>query len=167
MKLLSGCGLIIGFSIGVIVTTVCLTRLLYGHPLGQHGSRFPVAESALPTNAHVRARAGTVGANIYIHPDDNPVIYKGERVPVLKHGRRGLAMHQNGTAHIEESVWIKYGGHLYKIGQIDKKISGIHSKSTYLSTTRELSVDESRQITERVTIPEIGFDETFGPFQLP
>ena len=83
-------------------------------------------------------------------------------MPVLKRSLWTISVQNSGYFYIRETIWIEYDGKLYHIGHFEKKVSG--EANRILPMTKELVVDKSRQVTERVIIPAIGFDETFGPF---
>ena len=168
MKRLSGCGLIAGVLIGAVAALVFWISLLPGAP-SQYGPRFPIAEEALPTNAYMRASSGTVGFDVYTNVKVPPIIKKSDILPVVKHETWHAPIQQGGYVSAGRTIWIEYDGRLYRICQFDKRVPRNDDREArfYYHMTRELSIDESRRIAERVNIPELGFEETFGPFPLP
>lgn len=161
MKRVNKCGVIIGILIGAVAASVFWISLLPGAP-SQYGPKFPMTKEPLPTNILSRVISGTVGFDVYTNAKAPPDIKKNEALPVRKRSSWTISAQKNGYFYIYETIWIEYGGSLYRIGHFEKKVSG--EANRIFPMTKELAVDKSRQITERVTIPAVGFDETFGPF---
>jgi len=157
-------GLIIGVILGIIGSGVLFISLLPGAP-SQYGPRFPVSNEAVPANAYAQAHSDAVGFDVYTNIKASPTIKKNDTLPVIKSRSWIISVQQDGYAHISGGVWIECEGRLYQIGHFAKMIPGEANRSFPMST--EFSVDETRRITERVIIPDIGFNETFGPFLLP
>ena len=166
MKRLNVWGLVVGVLIGVSVASVFWIGVLIGSPT-QHNSRFPVAKDPFPTNAYTRVHSGRVGFDVYINAKFAREIRKKEKLPVLKRGSGYIMAQQGGNVVIWGAIWIEYDRQFYKIGQYEKTFPGSGSDRLLFPMTKELVIDEARQITERFIIPDLGIDETFGPFQLP
>ena len=74
-------------------------------------------------------------------------------------------MQQDGFIHVRRTIWVEYNARLYEVGHFDKRVLG--GETRFPAMTTELSINQMRRITERVTIPDVGFDVTVGPFVLP
>lgn len=156
-------GLIIGLVLGIILGTVFWLLKLPGAP-SQYSSRFPVAQGTLPENAR-HNRTGTVGFDLYTNHKAPPVLRKEDTLPARKASTWSTSSQHNGKYILSETLWIEYERQLYQVGHFEKEYET--QPNRYMSMMKVLLVDQSRQITERIIIPDIDIDETFGPFPLP
>ncbi len=156
-------GLIIGLVLGIILGTVFWLLKLPGSP-SQYSPKFPVAQRALPDNAR-HNRTGTVGFDLYTNPKAPPLLHKEDLLPAKKTSTWGTSSQHNGKYILSETLWIEHDRQLYQVGHFGKEYE--IQPNRYTSMIKILSVDQSRQIKERIIIPDIDIDETFGPFQLP
>jgi len=163
VKRVSKCGLIVGFLIGTVAASVFWISRLPGAP-SQYGPRFPITKDPLPTNALSGVGSETVGFDVYTNVKAPPDIKKNEALPVCKRSPWSISAQWDGCFHIRDTIWIEYDKKLYQIGHFEKKVSGEDTNRAFFTMTKELAIDKSRRVTERVIIPAIGFDETFGPF---
>ncbi len=157
-------GIIIGLALGIVVGTVFwLLQLLPGAP-SQYEPKFPRSAETLPNNAKYNG-SGTIGFDLYINPKGPPELSKKSALPARKTSTWLTRSQRNGKYAIDETLWIEYGGKLYQVGHFDKEYQT--QRDRILSMTKVISVDKARQITERIVVPDLDIDETFGPFPLP
>ena len=156
-------GIIIGLVLGFVAGTLFWLSQLPGAP-SQYEPRFPLAEETLPNDAKYSGN-GTVGFDFYTNPKASPELRKNSALPARKTSSWSTSSQRSGKYTIDETLWIEYGGKLYQVGQFDKEYQTQPNRE--LSMTRVISVDKARQITERIIVPDLDIDETFGPFPLP
>ena len=66
---------------------------------------------------------------------------------------------------MREGIWADYQGKLYSVFSIEK-IYKNESNIQYLNQLKVWEIDADRMLTIRFIIPDLGFDETIGPFKL-
>ncbi|MFH1969883.1 MAG: hypothetical protein ABIJ53_06160, partial [Verrucomicrobiota bacterium] len=146
-----------------IIGTVFWLIKLPGSP-SQYSFSFPVAQGALPENAKYDG-TGAVGFDLYTNHKALPELRKEDILPARKTSTWGTSSQHNGKYILAETLWIEHDRQLYEIGHFGKEYETQPNRN--MSMTKVLSVNQSRQITERIIIPDLDIDETFGPFPLP